>query len=56
MFDYAQAAVDGAIAAGARYADARVMVTRTEGMAAKNGVIETLRQGGGSTAKSSRSA
>ena len=45
MFDYASAAVQGAMAAGARYADARVMVTRTEGMAAKNGVIETLRQG-----------
>ncbi|HEX2851382.1 MAG TPA: TldD/PmbA family protein [Acidimicrobiales bacterium] len=44
MFDVATAAVEGALAAGARYADARVMVTRTEGMAARNGVIESLRQ------------
>lgn len=44
MFEPAAAAVEGALAAGARYADARVMVMRTEGMAAKNGVIESLRQ------------
>ena len=30
MFDYAIAAVEGALAAGASYADARVVATRTE--------------------------
>ncbi len=44
MFDAASAAVEGALAAGARYADARVMVTRTEGMSVRNGVVEGLRQ------------
>ena len=42
MFDYAQAAVEGALAAGARFADARVIAARTEGMSAENGVIEGL--------------
>jgi len=44
VFEYAQAAVEGALAAGAPYADARVMAMRTESMAAKNGVVESLRQ------------
>ncbi|GAC1330602.1 MAG: TldD/PmbA family protein [Mycobacteriales bacterium] len=44
MFDYAQAAVEGALAAGARYADARVMISRSESMSAQNGVVEGLQQ------------
>jgi len=44
MFDYAQTAVEAALAAGASYADARVMTTREEGMAAQNGIVEELRQ------------
>jgi TldD protein len=40
--DVAIAAVEAALAAGAEYADARVMEIRTEGMAARNGVIESL--------------
>ncbi|MDQ6650400.1 MAG: TldD/PmbA family protein [Actinomycetota bacterium] len=44
MFDIAQAAVEGALAAGARYADARVMISRAESMAAQNGVVEGLQQ------------
>jgi TldD protein len=42
MYDIATAAVEAALAAGARYADARVMEVRTEEMAARNGVVETL--------------
>jgi len=42
MYDIATAAVEAALAAGARYADARVMEVRTESMAARNGVVETL--------------
>ncbi len=42
MQDLASAAVEAALAAGARYADARVAETRTESMAARNGVLETL--------------
>jgi TldD protein len=42
MYDVATAAVEAALAAGARYADARVMELRTEAMTAQNGVVETL--------------
>jgi TldD protein len=44
VFDYATAAVEGALAAGARYADARVVATTTEGLGARNGVLERLQQ------------
>ena len=44
MFDVATAAVEGALAAGARYADARVVVGRTEGLQARNGVLEGLQR------------
>jgi TldD protein len=43
-FDTAAAAVEAAIAVGARYADARVMHRRTESMNARNGEIEDLGQ------------
>ncbi|MDP8958650.1 MAG: TldD/PmbA family protein [Actinomycetota bacterium] len=42
MFEYAQAAVEGALAAGARYADARAMTSREERLSALNQVIEGL--------------
>ena len=42
MHDVATAAVEAALAAGATYADARVMEVRTEAMGARNGVLETL--------------
>ena len=44
MFDHATAAVEAALAAGARYADARVMDSRHESMDARNGEIEALTQ------------
>jgi len=43
-FDVASAAVEAALAAGARYADARVMHRRSESMSARNGEIEELSQ------------
>jgi TldD protein len=43
-FDVATAAVQAALDAGARYADARVMHRRTESMNARNGEIEDLAQ------------
>jgi TldD protein len=43
-FDVAGAAVQAALDAGARYADARVMHRRTESMTARNGDIDDLRQ------------
>jgi TldD protein len=43
-FDAATAAVEAALAAGARYADARVMLRRYESMTARNGEIEELAQ------------
>jgi TldD protein len=43
-FDTATAAVEAALAAGARYADARVMHRRFESMDARNGEIEELSQ------------
>jgi len=42
--DEAVAAVEAALAAGAAYADARVMVTRAEAMSAQNGDIEDMRR------------
>jgi TldD protein len=44
MFEFAEAAVQGALDAGATYADARAMVTGSEGLAARNGVLERLSQ------------
>ena len=46
MFEYADAAVEAALGAGARYADARVMDRRHESMAARNGEVEGLTQEG----------
>src|SRR5690242_7912544 len=43
-FDVASTAVQAALDAGARYADARVMHRRTESMNARNGEIEDLTQ------------
>jgi TldD protein len=43
-YDAATAAVEAALAAGARYADARVMHRRSEAMSARNGEIEELTQ------------
>jgi TldD protein len=44
VFEYAEAGVEAALAAGARYADARVMHRRLESMAAQNGDVESLSQ------------
>lgn len=44
MFDLARAAVEGALAAGAHYADARVAVTRSQGVAVLNGEPESIDQ------------
>src|SRR5689334_8645105 len=41
-FDEASAAVQAALDAGARYADVRVMVRRTEAMTARDGDVEDL--------------
>ncbi len=41
-FDEAGVAVQAALDAGARYADARVMVRRTEAMSARDGAVEEL--------------
>ena len=43
-FEAAEAAVQAALDAGARYADARVMHRRHESMAARNGEIEAVSQ------------
>ncbi len=43
-FELAEAAVDAAISAGARYADARVMHQRYESMSARDGDIDDLTQ------------
>lgn len=44
MFQLAQAAVEGALAAGATYADARFGLTTFESLHARNGALEALRQ------------
>ena len=43
MFDIATAAVEAALAAGASYADVRLMIVRYESMTSKNRAIEELR-------------
>src|SRR3954470_19256089 len=43
-FDAASAAVEGALAAGARYADARLVDRRSESMTARDGDVRTLTQ------------
>jgi len=45
MFEYAQEAVEGALAAGAAYADARVVLTNTEHLSGHNGVVEGVTRG-----------
>ena len=40
MYDYARAAVEGALAAGATYADARVVIRRHERLSAQDGELE----------------
>ncbi|MFA9432421.1 TldD/PmbA family protein [Egicoccus sp. AB-alg2] len=42
MYDYARAAVEAALAAGAAYADARVVIRRHERIAAQNGELESV--------------
>jgi TldD protein len=42
MFDYARAAVEAAIAAGATYADARVVIRRQERLTAQDGEVESV--------------
>jgi TldD protein len=45
MFDVTEAAVEGALAAGASYADARVVVTRTQLVTARDETVESVSQG-----------
>jgi len=42
LFEYAAAAVEGALAAGAAYADARVVLTRTESIDVLNQAVESV--------------
>lgn len=42
MFEYARAAVEGALAAGAVYADARVVISREESMEVLNQAVESV--------------
>ncbi len=42
MYEYAEAAVDGALAAGATYADARVVVSKTQSIDVRNEVVESV--------------
>jgi TldD protein len=44
VYDYATAAVEGALAAGAEYADARVVISREQNLEALNETIESLGQ------------
>ena len=44
-FDLATAAIEAALAAGAEFADSRVLLTRTESLGARDGVLEDLARG-----------
>jgi TldD protein len=45
LFDYARTAVEAALAAGASYADARVVIRRSERLTAQNGELESVTNG-----------
>ncbi len=45
MYELAQAAVEAALAAGARFADARVVISRDQRLRAQDGVLEDVSQG-----------
>ena len=45
MYGFTDAAIDAAVASGARYADARVVITRSETIHAKNGAVESVDHG-----------
>ena len=42
MFDYLEIAIDSAIESGAKYSDARILISKSRNIAAKNGEIENF--------------
>ena len=44
MFEYLEIAIDSAIESGAKYSDARVLVSKSRSIAAKNGEIENFNE------------
>ena len=44
MFDLLNIAIDSAINSGARYSDARILVSKSRSIAAKNGEVENFNE------------
>ena len=44
MFDFLEIAIDSAIDSGAKYSDARVLISKSRSIAAKNGEIENFNE------------
>ena len=44
MFDYLEIAIDSAIESGAKYSDARILISKSRNIAAKNGEIENFNE------------
>ena len=43
MFEYLELAIDSAVNSGAKYSDARILISKSRNIAAKNGEVEKLR-------------
>ena len=44
MFEHLEIAIDSAIDSGAKYSDARVLISKSRSIAAKNGEIENFNE------------
>ena len=44
MFDLLNIAIDSAISSGAKYSDARILVSKSRNIAAKNGEVENFNE------------
>ena len=44
MFEYLELAIDSAVNSGAKYSDARILISKSRNIAAKNGEVENYNE------------
>ena len=44
MFDHLETAIDSAVNSGAKYSDARILISKSRNIAAKNGEVENYNE------------
>ena len=44
MFEYLELAIDSAVNSGAKYSDARILISKSRNIAAKNGEVENFNE------------